>query len=194
MNHVLPRQRTPGRRCPPPSDVRLILVANANRLTIEWRVSVAGEMEHELVAVVEEPSAVDRLVVADRQVVVEPGPAARQRLFDRDRLDPVNGVLELEMRPSSLRDVHRRPRIGRLGAHVQEQRSVRGQGARGALAPIHRSTPGTVARHGVVVGAVLDAEVVRRRRDDRVDRAGGKALEHIETVAKIKTKGGTAGR
>src|SRR5687767_9483928 len=75
-----------ARGCPlPPADVRLILVANANCLTIEWRISVMREMEHELMAVVQEPGAVDWLVVANRQVVVQPRPAARQRLLNGDR-------------------------------------------------------------------------------------------------------------
>src|SRR5215204_4493162 len=57
-------------RCsrPPTPDVRLILVPNANCLTIEWRISVRREMEHELMAIVQKPPAVDRLVVADGEI------------------------------------------------------------------------------------------------------------------------------
>src|SRR6185503_19621773 len=35
----------------PAADVRLILVADANRLTVEWRISARREVEDELVAV-----------------------------------------------------------------------------------------------------------------------------------------------
>ena len=78
MNHVLPRQRTPSAAAAPAADVRLILIRDAERQAVERRRPGRREMKHELVAVVEEAIAVDRLVVADRQVAVEPGRRAGQ--------------------------------------------------------------------------------------------------------------------
>ena len=106
-------------------------------------------MKDELVAVVEEAPAVDRLVVADCEVVLQAGPGAGQRLFDGDRLDPVNGVLQLQVRPRRLRHVDRGPRVGRLGADVQEQRPVRRQRRAPPGRPIRRSTPGSGPRGSV---------------------------------------------
>ena len=90
---------------PPAADVRLVLIAHADGLPIERRVARRGEVEDELVAVVDEAPAVDRLVVTDGQVVVEVGAGAGERLLDRDRLDPVDRVLQPQMRPDGLRDV-----------------------------------------------------------------------------------------
>ena len=79
MNQVLPRQRTPSAAAAPARDVRLILVGDAERQPIERRRAVRREVKDELVAVVQEAVAVDRLVVADRQVAGQPGRRARRR-------------------------------------------------------------------------------------------------------------------
>ena len=143
MNQVLPRHLHAGRGRPPAADVRLVLILHAHRLPIERRVARWAEVEDELVAVVEKPAAVDRLVVANCQVVLETSPGAGQRLLDGDRLDPVNRVLQVQMRARRLRHVHRRPRVGWLGADVEEQRPVRRQDAGLPGRPIPRSMPDT---------------------------------------------------
>ena len=76
MNQVLPRQRTPSAARSPAGDVRLVLIGHAEREPIEPGLAVRREVEHELVAVVQEPVAVDRLVVADGQVAREAGGGA----------------------------------------------------------------------------------------------------------------------
>src|SRR5262249_19368711 len=76
-------------RGPVPSpDVRLILIRHAEREAIERRRAFGREVEDELVAVVQEPIAVDRLVVPDGEVAREPRRRARGGAVDRDRLDP----------------------------------------------------------------------------------------------------------
>jgi hypothetical protein len=57
----------------PAADVRLVLIPDTDRLPIERGVTARAEMEHELMAVVQEPFAVDRLVVSDRQVLLQFG-------------------------------------------------------------------------------------------------------------------------
>ena len=79
------------------------------------------EMKHEFVAVVQEPFTVDRLVVADGQVLRESGACAGKGLLDRNRLDPVNRILQLQMGTCRLRNVERRPWVGGLAADVEEQ-------------------------------------------------------------------------
>ena len=101
---------------------------------VERRAPARREMKHELVAVVEEALAVDWLVVADREVALERGRDAGRVLLDGDRLDPVDGVLQVKVLARGLRDVHRRPGIRRLGAEIQEQRPLRLEAARRAAA------------------------------------------------------------
>ena len=124
MNQVLPRQRRPWPRLGPALDVRGVLVGHADGPAIEPRAAARREVEDELVAVVDEAVAVDRLVVADRHVAIEPGRRAGGLAVDGDRLDPVDRVLELQVLPRHLRDLERNPGVGRLGADVQEQGPV----------------------------------------------------------------------
>src|SRR5205823_844933 len=82
---------------PPSADVRFVLVADANPLAVERSASARTEMKDELVAVVDEAIAVDRLVVPDIHVAIEPRRCAGGVAIDRDRLDPVDRVLELQV-------------------------------------------------------------------------------------------------
>ena len=84
MNQVLPRQRTPSAAGAPAGDVRLILIGHAEREPIERGVADGREVKDELVAVVQVPVAVDRLVVADRQVARQARPR-RRPTRDRSR-------------------------------------------------------------------------------------------------------------
>ena len=59
----------------PALDVRRVLIGHADGAAIEPRPAARREVKDELVAVVHEPVAVDRLVVADGDVPVEPAPA-----------------------------------------------------------------------------------------------------------------------
>src|SRR5690349_20468302 len=68
----------------PAGDVRLILVGHAKRQPLESGFAQRREMEDELVAVVQEPIAVDRLVMTDGQVAREPRRDARCRPLDRN--------------------------------------------------------------------------------------------------------------
>src|SRR3954453_18773534 len=81
----------------PAADVRSVLVGNTNRTAVERRSSLWREMKDELVAVVHEARAVDRLVVTDRNVLVERNSRSGCVLFNRDGLDPVDRVLELQV-------------------------------------------------------------------------------------------------
>ena len=133
-----------GGRGPPAADVRLVLIAHADGLSIDRRVARRGEVEDELVAVVDEAAAVDRLVVTDRQVVVEVGAGAGERLLDRDRLDPVNRVLQPQMRPDRLGDVDAPSRDRSAWRRRSGTASPRaGAPVATALNPLARSTPGT---------------------------------------------------
>src|SRR5205085_10028268 len=86
----------------PARDVRRILIGDAERESIELGRARWREVKHELVAVVEKPIAVDRLVVAHREIAIEAGVLAGQFALDRNRLDPVNDVLQFQVRPYRL--------------------------------------------------------------------------------------------
>jgi hypothetical protein len=58
--------------------------------------------------------------VADGQVSRQGRAGAGRLAVDRDRLDPVNEVLQVQARARGLRHVDGRPRVGRLGADVEE--------------------------------------------------------------------------
>ena len=177
------------RGCAPARDVRLVLIFHADRPATERRVALRREMEHELVAIVEEPLAVDRLVMADGQVLLETGSRAGQRLFNRDRFDPMDRVLKLQMRARGLRHIERGPRVGRLTADVQKKGAFVGERPRRQLHPLAGPFQVGRTRHRVVVGAVADAEIVRRRGDDDVERPLRNTGEDIERVAEIEPKG-----
>ena len=177
----------------PPGDVRSVLVLDADAAAIERRPSRRREVEDELVAVVQEARAVDRLVVTDRQVALQARGEAGRVLVDGDRLDPVDGVLQVEALPRRLGDVHRRPGIGGLGAEVQEQRAFRLQHARRSRRPGFGPLQVFRTRKAVVVRAVFDAEVVGRRRDDDGDRTRGQRSENVQAICLVERQGRTSG-
>ena len=192
MNQVLPRQRRPDAGLLPAGDVRLVLVLHADRLAVERRVAGAAEMKDELVAVVEKPLAVDRLVVADGEVVGQPGPRTGQRLFDRDRLDPVDGVLQLEVRPRPP-GPRRAPSTGPSAWRRRSGTASRPSAAPAAPPdPLARPLQILRSRPAIVVGPVPDAEVVRRRGDDGVDRAGAEGVQDVDGVAVEEPQPGPA--
>src|SRR5688572_29948993 len=90
------RARAPAR------DIRLVLIRHAERQPVQRGTGGWREVEDELVAIVEIAIAVNRLVVTDREIASEPGGGAGRRLIDRDGFDPVNDVLEAQVRPGGL--------------------------------------------------------------------------------------------
>ena len=152
------------------------------------------EVEDELVAVVQEAVAVDRLVVADRQIAGQAGGGAGRRPIDGDRLDPVDDVLQpagAGGRPATTSSaVH-----GSLGfAPTFRNSDPSGRSTRVAAATqVSVHSRYSAARQGVLVAAVLDADVVRRRGDDDVDAVRLELLEDVEAVGEIEAALGLAG-
>jgi hypothetical protein len=147
-------------------------------------------MKNEFVAIVQEPVAVDRLVVADGQIFREPGGGTGRFSVDGDGFDPVNDVLQPEMLSGRLRDVERGPRVLRLGADVQEERTIGRQNARRGRHPRARPLKVVLPRHRVFVLTVFDAEVVWRRRDDDVHTLRRLLTKDFETVSEIEAARG----
>src|SRR5437588_9704619 len=76
----------------PAADVRLVLIWDPECESIQPGQSLRCEVKDELVAVVDEPIAVDWFVMADRQIAGEPRGGTRRIPIDRDRLDPMDDV------------------------------------------------------------------------------------------------------
>lgn len=79
-------------RVRPPSNVALVLIGNTEREAIDIDLSIARKMENVFVAVIEESFRADWLEMAERPV------------FDGDRLDPVDRVLQNEEIPKLKND------------------------------------------------------------------------------------------
>ncbi len=176
-------------RAPPPLHIRLILVRNAERQPVQRHVPAGGEVKDELVAVVDEPRAIDGLVVAERQVPVDPRRAPHGVPVDRDGFHPVQRVLQLQVRPRRQRDVDGRPRVGRTCADVEKERPVGREHPRGGLHPLAGPLQVPLAGQGVRVCAVANTQVVRRRRDDGTDRAGRERRQQRQAISVIEAKG-----
>src|SRR5262249_24484599 len=149
-----------------------------------WR----GEVEDDLLAVVQEPVVVVWFVVPYREILFKFCPCARQHLLDRNRLDPMDGVLQPEVGACRLCDVERRPRVRRFAADVEKQRSGSRKLRRRPPDPV--ASPIEIPRpwHRVVIGPIPDAEVIWRRCDDDVQRSVRKALEYVETITEVEAE------
>ena len=148
-------------RCPA-LDVGGVLVGHSNGAPVEPRAPAGREMKDVLVAVVDEALAVDGLVVAYSDIAVEAGRRAGLCAIDRDRLDPVDRVLKLEVAASHLSDFEWDPGVRGLGPDVEEEGGV-------ILCDTSHATyppvgPGEVVGPREVVGVapVLDAQIVGR--------------------------------
>jgi hypothetical protein len=131
--------------------------------------------------------------VPHRNVTVEIHGSAGRVAIDRNRLDPVNGVLEAQVRARRLGDIHRRPRIGGFGTDVEEQRPLGGKRAARGLDPVGRPCQVVFPRPRIVVAPVPHSEVVRRGGHDYGNGGVAERREHVEAVSEIKTERPTAG-
>src|SRR5205823_11080041 len=72
----------PSPRVRPAGDVALVLIRNAEREAVDVDFAADGEMENVFVTIVHESFRADRLEVTERAII------------DRDRFDPMDGVLK----------------------------------------------------------------------------------------------------
>jgi len=119
---VAPAPDATGGRIPA-SDIRPVLIRDSNRPSIERCPTSGSKVEDKFVTVIDEPLAVDRFVVAHREVALKLTPRPRLCLVDYYRLDPVDGVLELEVLSGFGRDVECGPGSDRCAANVKKHRA-----------------------------------------------------------------------
>ena len=101
-----------------------VLVGDPDGSPVEGDIAGPREVEDVLVARVQVPAGLQRLVVADGEVAREPGRSPREVPVDRDRLHPMDDVLEAKPPADLAGDVPREPRVGRGRPEVQEERAV----------------------------------------------------------------------
>jgi hypothetical protein len=120
--------------------------------------------------------------VADGEIAHECRGEAGRLAIDRDRFDPVDDVLQPQVRSRRLRDVERRPRVGWFGADVEEQRALRLEHTGGAGDPVVRPRQIVRLAQRIFVLVVADAEVVGRRRHDDVDALRRQMTKNVTAV------------
>ena len=118
-----------------------------------------GEVKDELVAVVHEARAVNRLVMSDGEWLRQPGGRADRVGVDGNRLDPVERVLEVEDAGAPPAPRRAPSGIGRLAADVQEQRTNRVEHVARGQDPPSGPLEILAARQSVVVRPVRDAQI-----------------------------------
>src|SRR3954468_9366183 len=121
-------------------------------------------------------------------IAVEIGRRTGRVTIDGDRLDPMDGVLQLQMRTRCLRDIQRGPGVGGFCADVQKEGTVWFQNALYSSNPFGRPLQIALAGQGVVIGAIANAKIVRRRGNQRRNGRFGDGGEDVEAVSEIKPK------
>ena len=94
--------------------------------------------------------------------------------------------------PDRLGHIERGPRVLGLGADVQEQRPVLGKRPPRRLDPVAGPLQILRPRPPIVIGPVLDTEIVRRGGDDGVDGAGAEGVQGLDGVAVEEPQPGPA--
>jgi hypothetical protein len=144
-----------------------------------------SEVEDVFVAVIEESVGVHRFVMAN----VDLDATAVAFMIDVDGFDPMDHVLENEVRAHTLDHLKGAPWVCRPSSHVQEKGSISMEGKFDFLGPI--LDPCQVIRPGyaVIVSFVRNAQVIRRGRYHNRDGARGQTPVHTDqTILLVKLR------
>ena len=160
----------------PAGDVALVLIRNSEREPVDIDLAVDGEMKNVFVAIVEKSFRADRLEMAKCAIV------------DRDRLDPVNRVLQNKEIAKLKNDFVRQHRIRRRGADVEKERAVRFESSPNLHGP--RRAPFQIRLSILTIGifAVSNAEIVGRRRDDKIHIFARETGHSFHTILETQIK------
>jgi len=161
----------------PARDVALVLVRHTEGETIERSFSLGRKVKNIFVAIVQVTGRVDRLEMAARNLA--PPELVRQG----NRLDPVNRVLQNEKFAQAQDQLVRQHRIGRRSTEVEKKRSVRLEKAANLGGPLFAPIEIQIAFRCVREFAVPNPEIVRRRRNDEIDRTGREPGHPRDAVA-----------
>src|ERR671922_268293 len=153
----------------PPADVCLVLIGNADCELVQFHIAGFCKVENVFVAVIEEPLTHYRLEVPNCYVAGNVWVAADVCLAYCYRLDPVDYVLQDKVLSQRRSDVPRYPLVLWLVADIEKERAVVCQSAPNGNAHLFHPRQVLFARQRVVVQTIIDANVVRRRRDYNID-------------------------
>ena len=99
---------------PPPRDVTFVLIGNSDSNPVQFDTPGLGEMKNVFMTVVEEPLRIDRLEMTMRLKIAF-------SISNRDRLDPVNCVLQDKQITQLDCNFMRQHWIGWRGADVKKK-------------------------------------------------------------------------
>lgn len=145
----------------PASDIGFINVRNAHGLAVDRDLAGIGQVEDELVAVVDVAGRIDGLEMALGQ-----GLAVG---LEADGFDPVEGILQDELIAGPQDQFVRQVGIRRRAAKIQEERAIGLEDAADFVDPLVAPRQILGARLIVGVLGILDVEVVGRGGDNEVD-------------------------
>ena len=149
-------------RVAPARDVALVRVRNAEREPIDRRATFGREMKNVFVAIIQKTRRTDRLEMSARNQFA-------LLVFDRDRLDPMDRILQNEEIAQAQNELVRQQRIRRRRAEIEKKRAVRFQEPRGSAPPIRGTSRDNRRDLRDPNICRSDAEIVRRRGDDEID-------------------------
>lgn len=134
-------------------------------------------MKNVFVTVVDKPCAVDRFVVSVCAFA------------NRNGFDPVDRILQPEIRPRALQQIEWGIWLRGFAANVEEQGSMRLQRARRRAEPFPRPTHILMRRKQILIDAVIYADVIRRRCHNDINAFSRKAVEQGQSVYVIQLVG-----
>jgi len=166
----------------PAGDVGFIGIFDTSGTAFERDLAGFGEVEKIFVAVVNETFGIDGLKVTGGDRFSPAG-------FNRDRFDPVEGVLEDELRTLGCEGENElvgEEGIGRGGTEIKKKGGVIGHEAMDFAGPVLAPGDEGLAILGVFVGAVIDTNIVWRGGDDEVDGVCRHLLHAFEAIGVVE--------
>ena len=152
------------KRMRPTFDITLVRVGDPDGQTVEGRCSFQSEVEHILVAVIQKAGRIDRFEMSVGTDLSVP--------LNRDGLDPMNGVLQLEQSTQAQRDFKGQQSISGRTAEIKEEGAVWFEHTRYFATPGRAPVQVIVGRPRILVHAVPHSYVVGRRSHNQIHRFG----------------------
>jgi len=145
----------------PTMDIGFVGIRHANSKSIQGNRFRLGKMENVFVAVVQVSSAVHRLEMAQVDTMFR----------NRNRLHPVNSVLQAQRLRDALRHLEGPEFIAGLVPDIEKQGAICLKNVGALMSEFFHPVHIVRKRHPVVMGVVFHPNVVRRRGHDDVDAA-----------------------
>ena len=139
----------------PARDVALVRIRNSEREPVDLSAADRREMENVFVAIIQETTRTDWLEMSA-------GNNRAALVFDRDRFDPVNRVLQLEQIAQLQNKFVRQQRIGRRSTEVKKKRTGWLEQASKFRRPLRAPIQIIVPFFAIKILSVRNPKIVRR--------------------------------